>query len=113
MLTREKESLSPEFEERARFYRDTCGIDVRDYIYETDENLQLDVASLRHDLLTSVLGTYDRNAPGIVADDAVRSELIRNCCGNEDVADVPLVVFNRTEINSIVGGGGRRHPDLD
>ncbi len=106
MLTREKGSLSPEFEERARFYRDTCGIDVRDYIYETDENLQLDVASLRHDLLTSVLGTYDRNAPGIVADDAVRSELIRNCCRNEDVADVPLVVFNRTEINSIVGAEG-------
>lgn len=106
MLTREKGSLSPEFEERARFYRDACGIDVRDYIYETDESLQLDIASLRRDVLTSVLEAYDRNAPGIVGDEAVRSELIRRGCRDGDAAEVPPVVFNRTKINSIVRAEG-------
>lgn len=106
MLTREKGNLTPEFEERARFYRDACNIDVRDYIHETDGNLQLDIASLRRDVMASVLEEYDRNAPGIVGDEAVRAELLRSYERDGGGNEVPPVVFNRTKINSIVAAEG-------
>ena len=106
MLTREKGSLSPEFEERIRFYRDACNIDLRDYIYETDEHLQLDIASFRCDVMASVLEAYDRNAPGIVGDEAMRAELLQSCERDGGANEVPPVVFNRTKINSIVTAEG-------
>lgn len=89
MLTREKGGLSPEFEERMRFYRATCNIDLRDYIYETDERLQLDIASFRRDVMASVLEAYDRNAPGIVGDEAMRAELLQSYERDGGVNEVP------------------------
>ena len=106
MLTREKGGLSPEFEERMRFYRATCNIDLRDYIYETDERLQLDIASFRRDVMASVLEAYDRNAPGIVGDEAMRAELLQSYERDGGVNEVPPVVFNRTKVNSIVAAEG-------
>ena len=106
MLTREKGGLSPEFEERMRFYRATCNIDLRDYIYETDERLQLDIASFRRDVMASVLEAYDRNAPGIVGDEAMRAELLQSYERDGGVNEVPPIVFNRTKVNSIVAAEG-------